>query len=45
MMNTARPRQSVLLNFDDSAGQPVDCLDIDLSAWQEKIRFSCTCKK
>ncbi len=41
MMNIARPRQSVLLNFDDSAGQPVDCLDIDLSAWQEKIRFSC----
>lgn len=40
-MSTAHLCQPVLLNFDDSAGQLQAALDINLSDWQEKIRFGC----
>ncbi len=40
-MNKQISRQHIVLNFDDSAGIPADALNIDLSSWQETIRFGC----
>lgn len=38
-------RQHVVLNFDDSAGIPDGAKNIDLSNWQETIRFGCSWKQ
>lgn len=40
-MMTSISRRPIVLNFDDSAGKPNHSLEVDLSAWQEKIRFGC----
>lgn len=40
-MSKLSVRDSVVLNFDDSAGQPEHALNIELSTWQEVIRFGC----
>ncbi|WP_343596166.1 hypothetical protein [Acinetobacter sp.] len=40
-MNMEPLRQTVVLNFDDSTGIPEGALNLDLSSWQETIRFGC----
>jgi len=40
-MSFQNRRKHVVLNFDDSAGVPEGALNIDLSTWQEQIRFGC----
>ena len=44
-MSHALYRQTVVLNFDDSAGVPDGAINIDLTAWQESIRFGCKWKQ
>ena len=44
-MSHALNRQTVVLNFDDSAGVPDGAINIDLAAWQESIRFGCKWKQ
>nr|WP_174505910.1 hypothetical protein [Acinetobacter sp. Marseille-Q1620] len=44
-MSKQETRQHVILNFDDSAGVPERALNLDLSAWQEMIRFGCKWKQ
>lgn len=38
-------RRHVILNFDDSIEKSENALDIDLSTWQESIRFGCNWKQ
>lgn len=38
-------RQHVVLNFDDSVGIPLNSQNIDLTRWQEQIRFGCKWKE
>jgi len=38
-------RQPVVLNFDNSAGIPQGALSLDLTEWQERIRFGCKWKQ
>ncbi len=40
-MSMQSQRHPLVLNFDDSAGQPEQGINIDLSTWQEMIRFGC----
>jgi len=44
-MSSVNNRTPVVLNFDDSAGDPDDAVRVDLTSWQEIIRFGCKLKE